>query len=236
VASIEDLLIIMRRLRGPDGCPWDREQSFATVAPYTLEEAYEVDDAIRRGDLDDLRDELGDLLFQVVFHAQMAEEAHAFNFAGVVEAICDKLTRRHPHVFGDVQFESQAELAEAWERAKARERAERSDARGEAPADLFAGIPVALPALARAAKMHKRVAGLAGKTSAEPVARREAAFTRAREQLTQWEQHAARSDEAEVALGDLLLELSRLAQRAGLDPERALRDATARFEASALES
>src|SRR5262249_20228106 len=148
VMSIERLLEIMAKLRDPDGgCPWDLEQDFATIAPYTIEEAYEVDDAIRREDWDGLRDELGDLLLQVVFHAQMAREAGHFDFADVVRAICDKLVRRHPHVFGGAKVDTAHAQTAAWEQQKADERA----ARGETSA--MDGVPLALPALLRARKL-----------------------------------------------------------------------------------
>src|SRR5262245_6812745 len=149
--SISKLLDIMARLRAPGGCPWDREQSFATIAPYTIEEAYEVADAIERGDLARLRDELGDLLLQVVFHAQMASEQGAFNFGDVVAAISDKLVRRHPHVFGETQIDSARAQTRAWERQKT---AERKGA-------LLDDVPRALPALRRAEKLTKR-AGAVG--------------------------------------------------------------------------
>ena len=165
---MERLLEIMARLREPDGgCPWDLEQSFETIAPYTIEEAYEVDDAIRRKDWDGLRDELGDLLLQVVFHAQMAREAGHFDFADVVRAISDKLVRRHPHVFGDAVIESAEAQTDAWEQQKADERA----ARGETSA--MDGVPLALPALLRARKLISRAvrAGLVKPEAAptEPV-------------------------------------------------------------------
>src|SRR6266478_925307 len=149
---IDRLLAIMARLRDPaQGCPWDREQDFATIAPYTIEEAYEVADAIERGDMGDLKDELGDLLFQVVFHAQIAREAGRFDFEAVAAAICDKLTRRHPHVFGDHGPLSIAEQGAAWEDIKAAERD------GADPSALH-GVPHALPALMRADKLSKRAA------------------------------------------------------------------------------
>jgi ATP diphosphatase len=200
--GIERLLEIMAALRAPgSGCPWDLEQSFATIAPYTIEEAYEVDDAIRREDWAGLRDELGDLLLQVVFHAQMAAEAGRFDFEDVVRAICDKLVRRHPHVFGDATIESAQAQTEAWERQKSEERA----ARGERSA--MDGVPLALPALLRARKLVSRAdrAGL----SRDPAPA---------QQVTEQE------------IGERLLELAALAQRAGIDPEQALRDANAEFE------
>jgi MazG family protein len=208
--AVERLLEIMARLREPErGCPWDLEQSFGTIAPYTIEEAYEVDDAIRRKDWDGLRDELGDLLLQVVFHAQMAREAGHFDFAGVVHAISDKLVRRHPHVFGDAKIETAHAQTAAWEQQKADERAERGDT------SAMDGVPLALPALLRARKLLSRAAR-AGfeRPAAERVAGQLAAFE---------------SGETEV-IGDLLFSIVSIAQRAGLEPETALRDATAAFE------
>ena len=199
-SGIERLLAIMAKLRDPNGgCPWDLEQTFATVAPYTIEEAYEVDDAIRREDWDGLRDELGDLLLQVVFHAQMAREAGRFDFGDVVAAICDKLERRHPHVFGDAVIETAEAQTHAWEQQKADERA----ARGATSA--MDGVPLALPALLRARKLISRArrAGIAP-NDAEPI--------------------------TEQALGELLFAAVERAERAGIDPEQALRDASARFE------
>ncbi|MCZ7619029.1 MAG: nucleoside triphosphate pyrophosphohydrolase [Myxococcota bacterium] len=150
MTSIERLLEIMARLRDPrDGCPWDVEQTFETIAPYTIEEAYEVDDAIRRGDLEALRDELGDLLLQVVFHARMAQEAGHFDFASVARAICDKLVRRHPHVFGDAEARTAAEQLDAWEEQKANERAAQHEAGTPSALD---GVAQSYPALLRAQK------------------------------------------------------------------------------------
>jgi len=198
---VSRLLEIMAKLRDRDGgCPWDLEQSFATIAPYTIEEAYEVDDAIRREDWDALRDELGDLLLQVVFHAQMAREVGKFTFEDVVGAICDKLERRHPHVFGGARIETAEAQTHAWERQKTAERA----ARGATSA--IDGVPLALPALLRARKLLSR-AGRAGltKRDAQPI--------------------------TEEELGERLFALVERAERAGIDPEQALRDANARFEA-----
>ena len=152
---IDDLLAIMARLRDPErGCPWDREQDFRSIAPYTIEEAYEVADAIERADMTALKDELGDLLLQVVFHARMAEEAGLFAFDDVAAAIADKMVRRHPHVFGDAVVKTAAEQTSAWEAAKAGERAAK-DAKG---AGLLDGVAVALPALTRAVKLSRRAA------------------------------------------------------------------------------
>jgi MazG family protein len=208
--SIDHLLEIMAKLRDPDGgCPWDLEQTFATIAPYTIEEAYEVDDAIRREDWDGLRDELGDLLLQVVFHAQMAREAGRFDFGDVVAAICEKLERRHPHVFADAVIETAAAQTDAWERQKADERA----ARGEAGA--MDGVPLALPALLRARKLVSRArrAGLPRPAPAEPIA----------------------DLPNETQLGQLLLGVVALAEELGIEPEDALREASAAFESSVRE-
>jgi ATP diphosphatase len=201
--KIDRLLELMARLRDPkSGCPWDLEQSFATIAPYTIEEAYEVDDAIRREAWLELRDELGDLLLQVVFHAQMAREAGLFGFDDVVDAISEKLVRRHPNVFGDARVETAAEQSRAWEAHKASERA----ARG---AGVLDEVPRALPALLQAAKLARR-AERAGVPSAPPD---------------------AREDDAARALGDRLFALAQRAATSGLDPEAALRDACERFRA-----
>src|SRR5215470_2158000 len=152
---MERLLAVMARLRDPErGCPWDLAQDFATIAPYTIEEAYEVADAIQRGDLSALKDELGDLLFQVVFHAQMASETGAFSFADVVDAVSDKMIRRHPHVFGDARVDSAHAQTQAWEEHKAQERA----ARTQRSARLLEDVPLAFPALTRALKLQKRAA------------------------------------------------------------------------------
>jgi MazG family protein len=157
MSSIQRLLDIMARLRDPKrGCPWDLQQSFKTIAPYTVEEAYEVADAIERDDLASLRDELGDLLFQVVFHSQMAQEQGAFSFDDVANAICDKMERRHPHVFGDASIETADAQTVAWEEQKRRERAEKNG--GREHASVLDDVPVALPALTRANKLGKRAA------------------------------------------------------------------------------
>ena len=206
MSAIDRLVEIMARLRDPNGgCPWDLEQDFASIAPYTLEEAYEVDDAIRRGDMRALADELGDLLLQVVFHARMAEEAGHFRFGDVVEGLCEKLVRRHPHVFGDAKVETSAAQTESWEAIKAAERAEAGRA-----ADPLDDVPLALPALARAAKLQRRAAR-AGLGAALPGPGDE------------------KLDAA--ALGERLFALVALANREGLDPEQALRAENARFVA-----
>jgi len=220
--SIERLLEIMAKLRDPvGGCPWDLEQDFRTVAPYTLEEAYEVADAIERGDLGDLKEELGDLLLQVVFHAQMAREQGAFDFGQVVEGICDKLVRRHPHVFGDESVESSAAQTEAWERIKAAEKA------GQGPAGLLDDVPVGLPALTRAAKLGRRASrvgfdwpdatGPRGKVD-EELAELDAAVAGAEDR-----------DEVEGEFGDLLFAMVNYARHLGIDPESALRRSNEKF-------
>jgi len=223
MSAIDRLLEIMARLRDPQGgCPWDLEQSFATIAPYTIEEAYEVDDAIRRGDLPALREELGDLLLQVVFHAQMAREAGHFGFADVAEAICDKLVRRHPHVFGDAEVRSAAEQLDAWEEHKARERAARAG-EGEAAADPLASVARSLPALLRAQKLVRRAARAGLAAAPEGLDAAWQAF------------RAAPADPAQAAArtGALLLAVAGAADAIGVDAEQALREANARFEAAA---
>jgi MazG family protein len=219
--AIERLLAIMARLRDPErGCPWDLEQDFRSIAPHTLEEAYEVADAIEQGDLARLRDELGDLLFQVAFHAQIAGERGAFAFDDVVDAICDKLTRRHPHVFGDAVVADAAHQTEAWERMKREERA----ARGEAGA--LADVPVTLPALTRARKLGARAAqaGFDWPDGAGPRAKID-------EELAELDAALVSPDPAprERELGDLLFSAVNLSRHLGVDPEAALRRANDRF-------
>jgi MazG family protein len=228
VSGIERLLEIMARLRDPEGgCPWDVEQSFETIAPYTIEEAYEVDDAIRRRDLDGLRDELGDLLLQVVFHAQMAREAGAFRFEDVVEAVCDKLVRRHPNIFGDAAtIDSAAAQLEAWEAHKADERAGAAEREGRA-ASVLDGVPLGLPALLRARKLLRRAAR-AGFEWPNPVDALEKVVEEVAEVRAEVESGGRERLRAE--LGDLLIAMAGLAQALELDPEEALRDANARFE------
>jgi MazG family protein len=220
--AIERLLEIMARLRDPaGGCPWDREQDFRSIAPHTLEEAYEVADAIERGDLEALRDELGDLLFQVAFHARMAEEQGAFGFDEVVGAICDKLVRRHPHVFGDAMVADAAEQTRAWERHKEAERRAKGGAQGA-----LADVPLALPALARARKLGARAAqaGFDWPDAAGPRAKID-------EELAELDRVTDGADPArrEAELGDLLFSVVNLARHLGVDPEAALRRASDRF-------
>jgi MazG family protein len=220
-AALAELLGIMARLRDRDGgCPWDLEQTFATIAPYTIEEAYEVADAIERNDLPELKSELGDLLFQVVFHARMAEEAGAFAFGDVARAICDKMLRRHPHVFGGQKIESSAEQTELWERIKRDERG--ADARG----GLLDDVPVGLPALTRATKLGKRAASVGFDWP-------DAAGVRAKvdEELAELDAAAAARDETAVAaeMGDLLFTIANWCRHLKLDPETCLRAANEKF-------
>jgi MazG family protein len=218
---IERLLGIMVRLRDPGrGCPWDLQQDFRSIAPHTLEEAYEVADAIEHDDLGKLRDELGDLLFQVAFHAQLASEQGAFAFDDVVEAICDKLTRRHPHVFGDAIVAGAAEQTAAWERIKGEERAARGDA------GALADIPLALPALTRARKLGARAAraGFDWPDATGPRAKVD-------EELAELDAVRGAPDATarEAELGDLLFSVVNLARHLDVDPESALRRANQRF-------
>jgi MazG family protein len=221
---IDRLLAIMARLRDPArGCPWDREQDFATIAPYTIEEAYEVADAIERNDMAALKDELGDLLFQVVFHARMAEEAGLFGFDDVAEAIADKMERRHPHVFGDGEIASVAAQNEAWEAHKAAER----QASGAA-ASVLDGVALALPALLRAAKISRRAARIGFDW---PDAR--AVIPKLAEEIAELEAELDQGADpamVEEEMGDLLFAAANLARKLDIEPETALRRATAKFE------
>lgn len=227
IANIDRLLEIMARLRDPEsGCPWDVQQTFATIAPYTIEEAYEVADAIARGDIHGLKDELGDLLLQVVFHARMAEEDRAFDFDAVAAAICEKMIRRHPHVFGDERIEDEPAQRVAWEAHKAAERAARAD--GDTPAGALDGVPLALPALLRALKLQKRAArvGFDWGDAAPVLAKVEEEIAELRAEITD----GVPSDRAEEELGDLLFSVVNLARWLEIDPETAMRAANSKFE------
>jgi ATP diphosphatase len=223
--DIARLIEIMAALRTPgSGCPWDLEQSFETIAPYTLEEAYEVADAIARGDLDHLKDELGDLLLQVVFHARMAEEQGAFDFGGVVESITTKLIRRHPHVFADEHGQTAEAVKGLWERIKAEEKAER----GESPAEgALAGVPVALPALTRALKLQNK-AGRVGFDWNDP----RAVLAKIREEADEIEAALDGGERTDAAaeVGDLLFAVVNLARHLEADPEGILRATNLKFE------
>ena len=227
--DIARLLEIMAALRTPGtGCPWDLEQSFSTIAPYTLEEAYEVADAIARGDLADLRDELGDLLLQVVFHARMAQEQGAFDFDGVVEAITEKLIRRHPHVFGDARNLSPKLVEGLWDRIKAEEKAERAvhDGRAGEETGALAGVPVAMTALTRALKLQDK-AGKVGFDWNDPLA----VLSKIREECDEIEAEIVSGDRAKAATeaGDLLFAVVNLARHLDANPEAALRAANQKF-------
>jgi ATP diphosphatase len=224
--GIDRLLEVMARLRDRErGCPWDIEQSFASIAPYTIEEAYEVADAIERGDMTGLEAELGDLLLQVVYHAQMAAEAGLFDFAAVADGITAKMIRRHPHVFGTAEVDGAAAQGVLWEQQKAEERAARTG-RG-ADASALADVPVALPALTRALKLQRRAARVGfdwGDTA--PV------LDKLREETAEIEAALAAGEQAAVVdeMGDLLFTVVNLARRLGVDPETALRGTNAKFE------
>ena len=227
VAQIRRLLAIMAALRNPDGgCPWDLEQDFASIAPYTIEEAYEVADAIGRNDMADLRDELGDLLFQAVFHARMAQEAGAFDFADVARSIADKMERRHPHVFGEERVASVEAQSAAWEEHKAQER-NRKSGQSHENTSILDDVPAALPALLRAHKLGRRMAragfdwpdalSIAGKVE---------------EELDELRAEIHGGDESRMAgeLGDLLFTVAQIGRRLGIDPEEALRRANRKVE------
>lgn len=219
---IDRLLEVMRRLRDPEGgCPWDLEQTFETIAPYTLEEAYEVADAIARRDWRALQEELGDLLLQVVYHAQMAKEAGLFDFDQVAETVTEKMIRRHPHVFGDARIDSAAAQVRAWEEHKARERAEKGEG------SVLDGIPLALPALVRALKLQQRAArtGFDWPDAASVLEKVDEEVHELREEM-------GRMDRARLGdeIGDLLFTVVNLARKLDIDPEGALRAANAKFE------
>ena len=223
--DIARLIEIMAALRTPvSGCPWDLEQTFQTIAPYTLEEAYEVADAIARGNLADLKDELGDLLLQVAFHARMAEEKGAFDFADVVEAITSKLIRRHPHVFADAEGRTAEAVKGLWQRIKAEEEAKSGEA---APKGALAGVPVALPALTRALKLQDK-AGRVGFDWNDP----RAVLAKIREEADEIEAELDGTDKACAAaeVGDLLFAVVNLARHLGADPEGILRQTNLKFE------
>jgi nucleoside triphosphate diphosphatase len=235
--DISRLIEIMTTLRTPgSGCPWDLEQNFATIAPYTIEEAYEVADAIARGDLGDLRDELGDLLLQVVFHARMAEERNAFSFGDVVEAITAKMIRRHPHVFADHVFADKdgrltpSDVKDAWDRIKAEEKAERAARRPrEQPVhkSLLSGVKAGQPALSRAMELQRKASSV-GFDWNDP----RAVLHKIREEADEIEAALDRGDADELAAetGDLLFALVNLARHVGADPDMALRGTNAKFE------
>jgi ATP diphosphatase len=227
-SPIERLLAVMAKLRDPaGGCPWDLEQSFATIAPHTIEEAYEVADAIERNDMPALKAELGDLLFQVVFYAQMAQEAGSFDFDAVAAGIADKMVKRHPHVFADASVDSAAAQTVAWEHQKAGERAAEAAARGERPSALD-GVIRGLPALTRAAKLQSRAAGVGFDWPEVPPILDKIAeeLGELRAELERGRGRGALQEE----VGDLLFACVNLARRLSIDPETALREANSKFD------
>jgi MazG family protein len=222
VQEVKKLLNLMKRLREPgSGCPWDQAQTYASIVPYTIEEAYEVADAIDRGDFTELKQELGDLLFQVVFYAQLAQEEGAFTFADVAAAITEKMIRRHPHVFGNAQYTDHAEQSVAWEQLKAAER----DAH---TTSLLDGVPLALPAMSRAVKLQRQAAQVGFDWSAAP-----AVLDKIAEELAEIRTELEAGGTAErltEEMGDLLFACTNLARHLEIDPESALRAANAKFE------
>lgn len=225
MTELDQLLSLMTRLRDPDnGCPWDREQTYATIVPHTIEEAYEVADAIAREDWAELRSELGDLLFQVVFYAEIAREEGRFNFADVASGIVEKMTRRHPHVFGNASYASAAEQMAAWEQIKSAEKT----AESIPAARVLDGIPLALPALTRAVKLQKKAARVGFDWGAvEPVlAKIEEEIAEIRHEMA----NDAASERLADELGDVLFAVANLARHLKLDPEAALRGTNAKFE------
>lgn len=222
--KITDLLTIMKQLRNPKGgCQWDLEQDFASVAPYTIEEAYEVADAIDSGDMEGLRDELGDLLFQVVFHAQMACEKNYFTFQDVVDGICEKMTRRHPHVFGDVAYRDAGQQTEAWEAQKAEERREKNH-----KSSILDDMTSALPALTRAVKLQSRVArvGFDWPETSQVIDKLNEEMAELSAELAQEDNQ----DKIEEEFGDMMFVYANLARHLKIDPESALRRANHKFE------
>jgi MazG family protein len=229
-AALEKLLTTMDKLRDPGGCPWDREQTLRTLTPYLLEEAHEVIEAIEAGDAQHHKEELGDLLFQVVFQARIAREEGKFDFAQVCDAIAEKLTRRHPHVFADATVSGSSEVVKNWERIKAEER----EAKGDAPRSAIGGVPIGLPALVRAERITEK-AGAAGFDWSDA----RGVLAKVREELGELEQalagdassDAGARKRVEHELGDLLFALANLGRFVKVHPEEALRGAVRRFEA-----
>jgi len=228
-AGIDRLLAVMARLRDRDtGCPWDIEQTFETIAPYTIEEAYEVADAIAARDMGHLRDELGDLLLQVVFHARMAEEADAFDFEAVARGIADKMIHRHPHVFGGADIADAEAQTVAWEEQKARERQQKADAKGSPAISALDGVASALPALMRALKLQRRAArvGFDWPNSGPVFAKVDEEMAELRDVLENGADQQRVADE----IGDLLFSVVNLARHLDVDAEEALRGANRKFE------
>lgn len=225
--NMKKLLDIMKTLRDPkDGCAWDVEQTFETVAPYTIEEAYEVAEAVENNDMDGLKDELGDLLFQTVFHARMAEEAGHFNFADVVDAISDKMIRRHPHVFAGESYRDAEQQTVAWEEQKAKERADKKQN------SILDGVTVGLPALTRAVKLQKRAArvGFDWPETSQVIDKLNEEMVELSEELIKNKQDPEYSDDKiEEEFGDMMFVYANLARHLKIDPEKALRRAISKF-------
>jgi MazG family protein len=231
--TLDDLLVVMARLRDPErGCPWDVKQNFSTIAPYTIEEAYEVADAIARDDLEGLKDELGDLLLQVVYHAQMAGEQSRFDFSDVADAVTRKMIRRHPHVFGDRSLRDEFLTANLWDRIKAEEKAERGESVASVASRLDE-VPLALPALARAVKLQKRAAevGFDWPSLAPVLAKAEEEIAELKEAVIAQGDAAngTHSTKVKEEFGDLLFVMANVARHLKVDPEAALREANAKF-------
>ena len=223
--AMQELLEIMARLRDPaGGCPWDLSQTYSTIVPYTLEEAYEVADSIQRGDMQELRDELGDLLFQVVFYSQIAKEEGHFDFHDVSRSICNKMIRRHPHVFAEADYQDDKQLRQAWERQKAQERAQKSES--ETPSQMD-GVARALPALIRAEKLQKRAARVGFDW---PDA--QGALDKVREEIDELQAEVEQRDQERLQdeLGDLLFAMVNVARLMGMDAEQTLSRANEKFE------
>jgi nucleoside triphosphate diphosphatase len=228
--DIQGLLDVMAALRTPvTGCPWDLVQTFETIVPYTIEEAYEVADAVQRGDMHDLRDELGDLLLQVVFHARMAQEQSAFDFGGVVEAITTKMIRRHPHVFDKTQVLTPAEVKGLWAKIKAEEKAARMTLRGnnDKPKSLLSDIPHTLPGLTRAVKLQAKASTVGFDWDDAKLV-----LAKIREETAEIEEALDKGNPKEIAdeIGDLLFAVANLARHVHADPEASLRNTNAKFE------
>ncbi len=232
ISPLNRLLDIMERLRDPEtGCLWDKEQTFRTIAPYTIEEAYEVADAIEEGDMAALKEELGDLLFQVVFYAEMGREAGHFDFHAIAEAIADKMTRRHPHVFEDMTYDTAEDRMDAWEEQKSAERQAKSKAKSggkDGAPSILDDVPSALPALLRAEKLQKRAArvGFDWPQAAQVLDKIEEEIAELRAEIDGKSTPARQEDE----IGDLFFALANLARHLKIDPESALRHTNAKFE------
>ncbi len=226
--TISKLITIMSRLRDPDGgCPWDIEQNFSTIAPYTIEEAYEVAEAIEAGDMPHLKDELGDLLFQVIFHARMAQEKGYFDFNDVVDSICDKMIRRHPHVFAGAEYRNAEEQTKAWEAQKALERKKRNH-----NSSVLDGVTSGLPALSRAIKLQNRAArvGFDWPDTSQVLDKLNEEMAELSQELVLARKGADNHDKISEEFGDMMFVYANLARHLNIDPESALRSANNKFE------